>query len=126
MRQHLDLAADPRLLLFGAFGPRRAPPRDLDAELVAQSLGDVERLGAIRVADDLHETFAVAQVDEDDAAMVAAAMHPAGERHGLGKMAAVDTAAIIGSFHEQLQQGNGRGETVSWWRSGTAARARPR
>ncbi len=35
--------------------------------------------GALRVEDQLHETGTVAQVDEDQAAVVAAAVHPAGD-----------------------------------------------
>ena len=52
-------------------------------EFVAQRLGGRERRGAVGIADDLHEAFAVAQVDEDDAAVVAAAMDPARQRDGL-------------------------------------------
>ena len=37
---------------------------------------------AVRVAHHLHQALAVAQVDEDDAAVVAAAVGPAEERHG--------------------------------------------
>jgi hypothetical protein len=58
-----------------------------DAELVAQRFGDRERRRAIRIADDLHETLAVAEVDEDDAAVVAPAMDPARQRHGLVEVA---------------------------------------
>ena len=36
--------------------------------------------GAVGIADDLHEAFAVAQVDEDHAAVIAAPMHPARQR----------------------------------------------
>ena len=67
-------------------------------ELVAQRLGGREGVGAVGVADDLHQAFAVAQVDEDDAAVVAAAMHPAHQRDGLAEVAAVDAAAIVGAF----------------------------
>jgi hypothetical protein len=46
-------------------------------ELVAHGFGDLEHLGAVGVAHHLHQAFAVAQVDEDDAAVVAATVHPA-------------------------------------------------
>ena len=40
------------------------------------------RLGRrLRVEDDLHQAGAVAQVDEDEAAVVAAAVHPARDAH---------------------------------------------
>ena len=51
-----------------------------DDVLGAQVLGDGERVaGGLRVDDELHEPRAVAQVDEDQPAVVAAAMDPAGD-----------------------------------------------
>ena len=50
--------------------------------------------GAVGVADDLHQAFAVAQVDEDHAAMVAAAVRPAHQRHGLAEQRFADQAAV--------------------------------
>ncbi len=58
-------------------GRARTLPTTLQAELVAHAFGDLEGVGAVGVADDLHQAFAVAQVDEDDAAVVAAAVGPA-------------------------------------------------
>jgi predicted alpha/beta hydrolase family esterase len=49
---------------------------DPHAELVAHAFGGLEHLRAIRIAHDLNEAFAVAQVDEDNAAVVAAAAAP--------------------------------------------------
>ena len=63
MAQHLDLARDQR----GVLGAGRARPHqagDLDAELVAHAFGGLEHLGAIGVADDLDDAFAVAQIDK--------------------------------------------------------------
>ena len=54
------------------------------------------------IAHDLHEALAVAQVDEDDAAVVAAAMDPAQSGDGLVEMAAVDAATVVGAFHLTL------------------------
>ncbi len=45
-----------------------------------------KRPGVVRIAHNLQQTFPVAQVDEDHAAVVAAAMHPAVERDGLVEM----------------------------------------
>jgi hypothetical protein len=59
-----------------------APALDLHAELVAHAFGGLEHRRD-PVADHLHQAFAVAQVDEDHAAVVAAALHPAAQRHGL-------------------------------------------
>ena len=85
-------------------GRGRTSPVTRDAEFVAQLFRRGERRGAVRVADDLHETLAIAQVDEDDAAMIAAAMDPARQRDGLGKEAAVDAAAVVGAFHVRLRK----------------------
>ncbi len=87
----------------GAVRARAHPARHGDDELVAQLLGDGERRRAVGVADDLHQAFAVAQIDEDHAAMVAAAMRPAHQRDGLAEVAAVDAAAVVGAFQGSLQ-----------------------
>ena len=48
----------------------------------AQLPGELVRLlGDVRLEDDLGEALAVAQVDEDRAAVVAAVLHPAEEHH---------------------------------------------
>ena len=48
------------------------------------ALGERERRAArLRVEDELDEAGAVAQVDEDQAAVVAAAVHPAGDARDL-------------------------------------------
>ena len=55
---------------------------DLEHELAAGARGDRMRLGRFgRIDDDLRHAVAVAQVDEDELAHVAAAVDPAGERH---------------------------------------------
>ena len=54
-----------RFGLIRSVGARR-PCRGADAELVAQRLGDLVRVGRVgRVDDELHDAGAVAQVDED-------------------------------------------------------------
>jgi hypothetical protein len=45
----------------------------------------------------LHQTFAVAQIDENDAAVVAAAMDPAAQTHGLAEKCLSGEAAIMSS-----------------------------
>ena len=57
--------------------------RDLEAELVAHRLGNREHFRTIRIADDLRQALAVAQVDKDDATVVAPTMGPAAESHFL-------------------------------------------
>jgi GNAT superfamily N-acetyltransferase len=80
--QHLDLAAG-EVGVLGAARARTHLAHHLQAELVAHAFGGLEHLGAVGVADDLHQAFAVAQVDEDHAAVVAAAVGPAHQGHGL-------------------------------------------
>jgi hypothetical protein len=51
----------------------------------------------VGIAYHLYQAFAVAQVDEDDAAVVSPAMSPAAERDGLFKLARIDEAAVMGA-----------------------------
>src|SRR4029079_19395966 len=52
--------------------------------LRAQALGERVRVaGRLGMEDELHDPRAVAQVDEDQAAVVAPPVHPAGHAHGL-------------------------------------------
>ena len=62
--------------------------------LGAQVLGHGERVaGRLRMDDELHEPGAVAQVDEDQPAVVAAAMDPAGDAHLVPQRAALRSPA---------------------------------
>ena len=69
--------------------------RDLDHELVAQPFGLLEDRREIRVEHDLQQPFAVAHVDENHAAVVAPAMHPAGDRDLLAEELFVDLSAVM-------------------------------
>ena len=82
LAQHLDLAR----LQVGVRRARRPHPHhpgDLEHELVAHALGHREHRGLVGIEDDLQQPLAIAQIDENDAAMVAAAMRPAGHRDDL-------------------------------------------
>src|SRR5436853_4289389 len=60
--------------------PRRTqpdPPGDRNAIFVTQLFADGERFGAVRIANDLHQPLAVAEIDKDDPTMVTPAMNPA-------------------------------------------------
>ena len=103
VREHLDLARY-QVRVDGAFPARPDEAGDADDELVAQALGRGEGRRTVGVADDLDEAFAIAQVDEDDAAVVAAAMDPAHQRDGLAEVSAVDAAAIIGAVQGILRK----------------------
>ena len=78
-REHLDLARG-QVRIGRAFRARAHETRDADDEFVAQFLGLGEDLRRIRIADDLHETLAITQIDEDHAAMIATTVDPT--RHG--------------------------------------------
>ncbi len=80
--QHFDLAAL-ELVVGRASRARTHQAFDLHAKLVAHVFGHFEHLWAIGIAHHLHITFAVAQVDEDHATMVAAAVDPATQSNGL-------------------------------------------
>ena len=82
-RGHLDgSGVEVRVL-----GPRLAGHDlafDLEHVLTAYLRGDLEGFGSVLgVEHDLHQAGRVAQVDEDEAAVVAAAVHPPGERDRL-------------------------------------------
>ena len=64
-------------------GRARTKPVTFEHVLVAHALGLGEHLGGVRIEHDLQQALAVAQIDEDDAAMVAPAMGPAGHRDDL-------------------------------------------
>jgi len=93
VREDFDLARW-EFRVDGAFGPRAHEPARRHYEFVAQLLGDAEGCGAVRVADDLDESFAVAQVDEDDTPVIAAAMDPAADGDDLAEALTIDAAAV--------------------------------
>lgn len=70
---------------------------NFQAELVAHGFGDREHFGAIGVADDLGQPFTIAQVDENDPAVVAPAMCPATQGDFLADRLGIELSAIMGS-----------------------------
>ena len=96
VHKHLDLAGRQ----LGIHRARRARAHfagDLEHELAAHPLGDAERLLALGIEHHLGETFAIAQVDEDHSAMVAPAMRPAAQRHGLADQACAQRSTVMAS-----------------------------
>ena len=62
-----------------------------------------EHVGAIRVTDDLHVAFPVAQIDENDTAMVTTAVDPSAKGHGLADQGFGHQTAIVGTHgHKNL------------------------
>ena len=84
-RAHLDRAGgEVRVHGVGVTGDDA--PRDVHDELAPELLGEGEKGGVgeePRVEDGLGEARAVAEVDEDELAVVAAAVDPTHEAHGL-------------------------------------------
>ena len=97
---------------------------DADDVLGAQPLGGGEQLGAVlRVEDELHDARAVAQVDEDQAAVVAAVVDPARDR-----APALPARSAPRSPAQASRYGLARGAdlTACPGRAGRAPRPRPR
>src|SRR4029077_7036806 len=95
-------------------GALRAPAHlasNLEDELAAHALGDRERFLAVGIEHHLRQALAVAQVDEDHAAMVAAAMSPAGEGDDLVHQRGIDPAAVVRAHHPPPDDGCDGGTT---------------
>ena len=71
-------------------------------ELVAHGFGKREHLGPVRVANDLRQAFAIAQVDEDHAAVVAATVSPAAKGDDLPVEGGIELSAVM-STHEAFR-----------------------
>ncbi len=76
-RQDLDLARG-EVGVGGAGGTRAHQAAHAHDVFAAQALGFGEELGIVRIEHDLDQTLAVAQVDEDHPAVIAATIHPPG------------------------------------------------
>ncbi len=101
--EHLDVVAEDLDLARGQVGVLGAGrtaahlPAHLEDELVAHRLGGLEHVGTVGVAHHLDQALAVAQVDEDHAAVVAAAVHPAANGDDLVEVGGGDFAAVVSS-----------------------------
>ena len=73
----------------------------------------VRRGVGLGLEDDLRDAAAIAQIDEDAAAVIAAGGHPAEEDGALAGVAGAQRAAVVGPF--QVDQ---KLELNSGWRSG--------
>src|SRR6266480_4415452 len=66
----------------------------------------LRKLGVLlRTKDNLRQPFAIAQIDEDDAAMIARDMHPAGERDFAADVSLAQGIAIVRAIHAQAESG---------------------
>ena len=72
---------------------------ELDDPFGPHALGERERLrAALGVERALHDAAPVAQIDEDETAMIASLRHPAGERHRLADVAGAKLAGDAGAY----------------------------
>ena len=74
---------------------RRPRPRRATTYSVRTARRRVRLRRLRRVEDELHEAAAVAQVDEDQAAVVAPAVHPAGEAHLAAHVGGAELAGYV-------------------------------
>ena len=109
--QHFDLAGL-ELIVGGARRARTHHALDLHAELIAHVFGHLEHLRAVGVTHHLHITFAVAQVDENHASMVAAAVDPARQGDGLAHQGFGHKTAIVGTHGHGRTSGAVRGALI--------------
>jgi hypothetical protein len=94
--QHLDFTRG-KLRVGCALGAQTDQSGDSHAEFIADALGSGESLLIVRVDHDLGQACAIAQVDENDAPMVAAAMNPAKQGDCLVKVLFTDLAGVAGT-----------------------------
>ena len=99
--QYFNLAALEGIV-GGAAWSRAHQALDLNTKLVAQSLGCLEHVGTVRVADHLHIAFPVAQVHKNDAAMVTPAVDPAAQGYLLAHQGFSHKTAIVGTHGHKL------------------------
>ena len=94
MAQHFDLAAF-EVVVGGAFGTRTHNTLNLYTKLIAHNFGCFKHVSAVRVADNLHVTFPVSQVNENHAAVVSPTIYPAAKAHGLAQLSFGHQTAIV-------------------------------
>jgi len=99
VREDFDLAAR-EVRIHRAFGARPHEAGHADDEFVAQLFRDGEGRGAIGIADDLHQALAIAQIDENNAAVIAQSVHPASKRDRFANVAFAKLITLMRSRHE--------------------------
>ncbi len=91
----------------GILGAVRTPAHhagDLHHPFIAQLGSFLGHLGVLSgVGDHLDDAEAVAEIDEGDPAVVAVAVHPARQGHGLTAMGGAELTAGMGFIHSGLQ-----------------------
>ena len=99
--EHFEFVGDDLYLarahirVYRALRARADQPLDLQHALGTNALGLGENPGAIRIENHLQQAFPVAKIDEDDAAVIAAAVNPAADLDFLAVQRLVDLTAIV-------------------------------
>ena len=105
----LDIAGR-QFRIFRARHSRRNRTGDLNHVFAAQTVRLFRhRSVLLRAKDNLGQTFAIAQIDEDDAAMIARDVHPAGERDLLADVDLAKRIAIVRAIHVFCHSERSRG-----------------
>ena len=94
LSQHFNAAGD-EVFVASAFRTSTNQAFNLHNEFVTDFIGSFEDVGTIRVADDLDQAFTIAQIDENNTAVVAAAMGPAVEGDSLTEEFLVNQTCIF-------------------------------
>ena len=105
--EHLDFACG-HVGILGAGLAAAHPSGHAQHVFAAHSIGRLKALLGIRVVNHLHDAGPVAHVQEDDAAVVAAPMHPAGQGHGLADVGAVERPTGVAAHGLRLVRSSGR------------------
>ena len=84
-------------IVFRAFRTGTHKTDHLQAVFIADLVGGGKDFRTIRIADNLHETFAVTQVDKDHTAVVTAAVSPPVEGNGLADELFINQATVNGT-----------------------------
>ncbi|CDH44149.1 hypothetical protein BN874_1520017 [Candidatus Contendobacter odensis Run_B_J11] len=92
--QHFHRAGG-KIEILGAFGATAHPPDHPQHKFITDPLRIGESVRHVGIDHDLHQTLTVAQVDENNATMIAAAMRPTTEGDSLIQQALGDLAAIM-------------------------------
>ncbi len=74
----------------------------LQHEFVTYPLGGGEDLRAVRIKHHLHETFPVAQINENDSAVIAAAVDPSVEVDVLIKVRFMEMTAVMAAHTDKI------------------------
>ena len=117
--QNFDLARG-ELGIFRSRQTRGDATFHLDDVFILQVMRSLRHLGILlRTEDDLGQAFAIAQVDKNDATVVAPGMDPAGQFDLLADIGGAKSVAVMGAIH-------GGSGGVSVWAKGGIAQVRSR